>query len=332
MRDRRGAVSDDARGLVALASILALSACSLIHPKRIQSTLDRAPTEAEMRELWIEPRDLASRDLFHGAGGEARAPQPDARYLFLERDATGFSRGWDVRGPNGENTTWSVKIGLESQTEVVASRLLWAAGYHQPPTYYLRDWTLDGSPEAGPQYPGRFRPEVGGLEPTGTWSFHENPFVGTRPYKGLLVLNLILNNWDLLDRNTALYELNPPRQGVRRWYVVRDLGAALGRRFPFPPRGTRNNLEDFESEGFVEGVVGGRVKFAYRGGHRELFDDIGPADVRWACGWLDRLSARQWKDAFRAAGYADERAERYIRKLRAKVAQGLALPDPGGTP
>jgi hypothetical protein len=278
-----------------------------------------------MRELWVEPRDIASRDLFNGPGGPRRAPEADARYLFLDRDATGFSRGWDVRGPNGANTTWSVKIGLESQTEVVASRLLWAAGYHQPPTYYVRDWTLAGSPEEGPQYPGRFRPEVSGVTRTGTWSFRENPFVGTRPYKGLLVLNLILNNWDLLDRNTAVYELDPPRDGVRRWYVVRDLGAAFGRRFAFPPRGTRNALEDFEAEGFIEDVVAGRVKFAYRGRHQELFADITPADVRWACAWLDRLTPRQWKDAFGAAGYSGERADRYIRKIRAKVAQGLAL-------
>jgi hypothetical protein len=275
---------------------------------------------------------VASLDLFHGTGGAERVPRPDARYRLLERDATGFSRGWDVRGPDGNDTTWSVKIGLESQTEVVASRLLWAAGYHQPPTYYLRDWTLADGVEAGPQYPGRFRPEVAGVKSAGTWSFHQNPFVGTRPYNGLLVLNLILNNWDLLDRNTALYELDPPRHGVRRWYVVRDLGAALGRRFPFPPRGTRNDLEDFESEGFVERVVDGRVKFAYRGGHRELFADISPADVRWACERLGRLSPRQWKDAFRAGGYDDARADRYIRKIRAKVAQGLALADNGGRP
>jgi hypothetical protein len=316
--------------VLAVVAAASLSACALIHPKRLQSTLDGPPTADQIRELWIEPRDLASRDLFHGWAGRERAPRAAARYAFLERDTTGFSRGWDVRGPDGEDTTWSVKIGLESQTEVVASRVLWAAGYHQPPTYYLRDWRLEGCPEEGPQYPGRFRPDTPGVKSVGSWSFHENPFVGTRPFKGLLVINLILNNWDLLDRNTALYELDPPRQGVRRWYVVRDLGAALGRRFPFPPRGTRNNLEDFEAEGFVERLVGGRVEFAYRGAHRELLQDITPDDVRWACAWLGRLTPKQWSDAFRAAGYPDDRADRYIRKIRAKVAQGLALGGEGG--
>ena len=39
----------------------------------------------------------------------------------------------------------------------------------------------------------------------------------------------ILNNWDLLDRNTAIYDLDTPVEGARRWYVVIDLGASLGR-------------------------------------------------------------------------------------------------------
>ena len=32
--------------------------------------------------------------------------------------------------------------------------------------------------------------------------------MGTQPYRGLLVMMRILNNWDLLDRNTAIYDLD----------------------------------------------------------------------------------------------------------------------------
>ena len=38
----------------------------------------------------------------------------------------------------------------------------------------------------------RFRPHRLPLTPHGTWSWQENPFVGTRPYQGLLVLMMIL--------------------------------------------------------------------------------------------------------------------------------------------
>ncbi len=52
---------------------------------------------------------------------------------------------------------------------------------------------------------------------------------------------------------------------------------------------------------------------------------IHPADVRWAAEHMQRLTDAQWHDAFRAANYADADAERYIRKLKEKIADGLAL-------
>ena len=40
---------------------------------------------------------------------------------------------------------WSVKLGPEAQSEVVSSRILWAIGFHQPPTYYVERWSLTGA-------------------------------------------------------------------------------------------------------------------------------------------------------------------------------------------
>ena len=78
---------------------------------------------------------------------------------------------------------------------------------------------------------------------------------------------------------------------------------------------------------FIKGVDReGYVRFDDLGRfHRELFDRLTPADVRWTCERLDRLTPQQWSDAFRAAGYSDAEAARYIRKIREKVAAGLAL-------
>jgi hypothetical protein len=50
-----------------------------------------------------------------------------------------------------------------------------------------------------------------------------------------------------------------------------------------------------------------------------------PDDVRWTCGLFARLSAEQWDDAFRAAGYEPSTRRRYIRKLLEKVQQGVSL-------
>lgn len=48
-------------------------------------------------------------------------------------------------------------------------------------------------------------------------------------------------------------------------------------------------------------------------------------DVVWTCRLLARLSDVQWHDAFRAAGYADDHARRFVTKIKSKVAEGLRL-------
>ena len=94
---------------------------------------------ATVAELWQEPS--APRDLFFGGGGERLAAKSDT-FTFVARDTSGWSPGFDVRDANG--LEWSVKLGPEAQSEVVTSRILWALGFHQPPTYYLDRWTLTG--------------------------------------------------------------------------------------------------------------------------------------------------------------------------------------------
>ena len=323
------------RGSIAVRGTRAAAACAAIAailgagcaklPRKMRSTAVGPLTPEQLAELWVEPADIATRDLLRGPGGAALAPAAGARFQFLKKDTKGYSWGWDVKDAGG--TRWTVKYGPEAHSEVVASRLVWAIGFHQPPNYFVESWQLDGGPEPGVKPPSRFRPDLPGRRRVGEWSWHRNPFVGTQPYRGLLVMMRILNNWDLLERNTTIYDFDAPVEGARRWYVVIDLGASLGKTKIVPVSGTRNDIEDFEQQGFIKGVnADGFVEFDDLGRfHRELFGELTPADVRWTCERLDRLSAEQWKDAFRGAGYKDDEASRFIRKIREKVAAGLAL-------
>jgi hypothetical protein len=303
---------------VAAGAALVLAGCAST-PIRPVAT---APPAAQMAEFWTDV-DPASRDLFWGAGGRENAPDPSTRWSFVARDSTGFSKGFDLKDEQG--VEWSAKVGVEARTEVVASRLMWALGFHQPPSYYVASWTLHGDTGwAGPQGPARFRPAPSWMKRGAEWSWHQNPFTGTPPWRGALVMMVLFNNSDLKPSQNAIYDLDPPREGARRWYVVRDLGQALGETGTlFPQRG---DIEKFERQGFVLGVEGGRVRFDYSGRWKELFRDLTPADVKWTCQRLDRLTPRQWDDAFRAGGYAPELAARFIRRFRQKIDQGLALP------
>ena len=304
---------------VALLAVVAASCGG----RTVVTTLKEPVPQAKMAELWVDPGETP-RDLFWGIGGERRAPARDAVYKFLAKDEVGFSASYDVVGPDGME--WSAKIGPEAQTEVVVSRILWALGYHQPPIYYLPSWKLDtGRDETRLESEARFRPKLEGLERLDEyWYWADNPFSGTRELKGLLVALLMLNSSDLKDDNNSIYELKEPMDGATRWFVVRDVGAALGVTGKLFPR--RNWLEGFEKTGFITGVhEDGSVQFDYDGRHQELLSMITVADVQWAATRMQRLTDAQWRDAFRAANYASSDADRFIRRIKQKIADGLAL-------
>jgi hypothetical protein len=316
--------------LLLIAAVTALAtACGFRNAPTV-STRGGAP--ADVAQLWMEPNDLETRDLFHGAGGAALAPDPSARYELVAIDDGGYSPGYDVRDARGAR--WSVKLGIEAQPEVVASRVLWAIGYHQPPTYLLTDWQLTGKQVEAPGA-GRFRLESGGHKVVDDWSWYENPFVSTQPFKGLLVANLILNNWDWKTSNNKVYDVADSDGAPRRVFVVRDLGASLGKTtFPrflkWTPlrgmgQGSRNDVAGFEEQALIKKVDGRRVTFDYRGIHDGLVDTLTVNDVVWTCRLMARISDRQWRDAFRAAHYADAEQQRFITKLKSKIDEGLAL-------
>lgn len=297
--------------------------------RTIRTTPD-ASGGTDIAQLWTEPDDLETRDLL--TGPSAGVSRPDSsRFTFIKADPSGFSPGYDLRDQNG--IEWSVKLGPEAQTEVVASRILWAIGFHQVPTYYLTEWTMEGGPGGHPG-PGRFRPELPNAKVVAEWAWHENPFAHTQPFRGLVVANLIINNWDWKTSNNKIYDITGPDGTGERRYVVRDLGASFGKSdAPVLARvlgarvaqGNRNNLEDFEEQGFIESVTGNRVEFDYGGIYEHITDAVTVDDVVWTCRLLARLSDEQWKAAFTAGGYPPDQAARFIAKVKSKIAEGLAL-------
>ncbi len=313
-------------GALPLVAMLSWSGCGLTTPA-MKATVDGRPSAEQLAQLFVDV-DPATRELFHGIGGPELAPEPRGRYELIRKDDRGFSTTFDVRGPSGME--WAVKIGPEAQTEVVASRIVWAVGYHEPPNYYLPSWQLVG-PDGKVQRESeaRFRPKIKRLDSKGTWSWFQNPFVGTPEYRGLLVLMMMLNSTDLKDDNNTQYAVEPAWDGAARWFVVKDLGATFGETGRLYPR--RNWVDGFERSPFISGVRDGRVQFAFRGRRRELLRDIRPADVRWMSERLARLTDAQWAAAFKAGGYAEVHAQRFIATLKQRVAAGRTLPDDGET-
>jgi hypothetical protein len=324
-------------------AILALPAVFAVYmpscaPPRVRPTLP--PGQAQMQELWEKPDDLQTRDLFYGPWGSENAPDPSVTYTFVKPKDHGTNPGMTVHDPQGRE--WHVKQaphndeGAEGPIEVVLSRVLSGVGYHQPPVYFVSSFSVADGTGTHVVSGGRFRLQNKSLKNLGSWSWQENPFVDTDPYQGLLVILMILDSSDLKNDNNTLYEVKKelkkemktevkrPDGGPDRWYVVRDLGTALGETGRLKPK--RGDPDLFDRQAFITGVKNGFVNFSYHGWHQELFKQrITPRHVRWASGLLAGLTDTQWADAFRAGGYEPGVASRFIRRLHQKIADGQRL-------
>jgi len=309
--------------------LIALVLLTYVGPPSRGLAASRAPISA----LWEAPTDLSTRDLFYGPWGAKRAPEPHATYTFLRPKTGGVNRGVIVRDPQGR--VWHVKQqtdssrGSEGPVEVALSRVLSAVGYHQPPVYFLPSFTMVDDHGKHLESGGRFRLDESTLQDRGEWDLANNPFVGTQPYQGLMVILFLFNSWDLKSSNNTVYEVRRPDR-TEQWYVVRDLGGALGGTGRFFVK--RNNIDKFEQQTWIRGVSGDTVEFDYGGKKRGLAHGITIANVGWTCELLSRLSDRQWQDAFRAGGYPPDLANRFIKKLRANVNEGLQIANRGANP
>jgi hypothetical protein len=205
------------------------------------------------------------------------------------------------------------------------SRILWGLGYHQPPIYYLPSWNVElGKGEMKRESEARFRPKLPHLKHLKEyWHWADNPFLGAREFRGMLVAMLMLNSTDLKDDNNSIYELAEPWDGAARWFLVRDVGAALGVTGKLYPR--RNWLQGFEEQAFITEVSANRLRFDYTGRHQELLSMLGPDDVKWAAERMARLTDQQWRDAFQAGNYNDADTARFIARIKEKIADGLDL-------
>ena len=307
-----------ASAVTALALLAAAAGQAAQKPAEPQAS---SPARPPLAALWSEPEP--GRDLFYGVGGARLAPKPADMYTVLEIKLRGFSEGYTVS--DSTEREWSVKLPSEATTEVVASRIHWALGYHQPPLYLVREWQAKGAVAPNPQLPARFReknPDFHGIESGSTWSYKDNPFKGTREYAGLMVLQAIIANPDLKDSNNTIYTLKEPVEGSKQWYVIRDLGYSFGSAGFNSPRA---DIDAFERAPFIRDVVDGKVRFYFGGQYGSRLKNTTVADVRWICERLSRLTDRQWRDAIRAGAYESSIADRYITKLKAKIAEGLAL-------
>jgi hypothetical protein len=289
--------------------------------------------------IWRDPGDVAALNLAYGAGGPAKAPKPP--FAFIEENLTGSNPKVHVSDADG--VKWSVKFGAEVQPEIFATRLAWAVGYFVEPAYYVASGTIDDlgrltrardfiKPD-GSFTRARFERHkekgVEELKDAQSWSWVDNPFIGTKELNGLKVILMLVSNWDNKDvrdikrgSNTAIYQY-PHGSGTEDHYLVSDWGGSMGKWGGFFGRG-KWDCKGFaeQTRDFVKGIKGDYFVFGYSGQHTKDFSqDIRISDMRWLIQYLGQITDEQLRAGLQASGAAPEEVACFTRSIRERINQ-----------
>ena len=321
------------------------------HQKRDKSDDNDQPLTRDQVHnpvLWIDPGNIAERDLFYGQGGKKHQPKPP--FTFLREDMHGSNPKFDARDADGKK--WRVKLGEETRPEVVASRLLWAVGYFANDDYVLPEATIQGltmqrksGSAKGDQISyGRFARKPGGQDKIGIWEWKDNPFTGSREFNGLRVMMAIMNNWDLKDDNNSVYKDD---KSDRQIFLANDVGATFGTNgLSWTRARSKGNIDSFKGSKFIARATDTDVDFATPAAPNALLaesfgfaavpyakraslDWIGKRiprdDARWIASLLAQLTHQQLVDAFRAGNFPPDVIDMYVTLVESRIAELKAL-------
>jgi hypothetical protein len=279
--------------------------------------------------LWRNPGVTAQRDLLRGSGSQATPPRPP--FTFVEEDKGGSQPKVTVTDAAG--TTWDVKFGVEVPAEIASNRLVWALGYLAEEMYFVPSGTIrrvSGLKRAAKEIAsdGRFsRARFRRVDPKlrrtdESWTFQQNPFLGTRELSGLVILMNLINNWDI-DKalNNRVLIATLPDGSSERWFIVSDLGATFGKMGGAMGQKTKWNLKDYIAEDFIERVHDGKLQLDYEGFESRGLGEVPLEHARWFMALVSQLTPSQLRAAFEAAGATPAEVDGYSKRLSSKIAE-----------
>jgi hypothetical protein len=295
---------------------------------------------ATRHRLWREPSDRDLADLRYGPGGADGVPVPP--FTFVEEQLRGSQPCVSVR--DARSRLWRVKWGYEAKPESFAVRFASALGYFAEVTHYVPSGRIEGASgltrtracirDDGAFEDARFELEdrtVRMLFDEHSWSWDDNPFVGTKQLNGLKIVNMLLSNWDTKDRrdvsrgsNTAIFEHRVGRWGREARYLITDWGGAMGKWGSNVVSRGRWDPNGFEAQTakFVTDVRDGFVCFAYQGQRTaEIARGITVRDAAWFYDYARRLTEPALREGLLACGATADEATRFARALLDRIRQ-----------
>ena len=270
------------------------------------------------------------------------APRPPFR--FVKEKTTGTNPKVEVRDAAGR--TWTVKFGAEVHADTFSARLLNAVGYAALPTYYVASGSIadvhdlkrakhfvskDGSFKRA-----RFKLKehhAKADDANKSWSWVNNPFVGTRELGGLKVLVMLASNWDTKDSRDGVGSNNEVIRvstGSPVWYAMTDWGASFGTSGGFFRRDRWDwNGYKAQNRNFVRLDQSGRIEWGFKGKHnKDITDGVGMEDIRWVLPYLRRISDDALSAGLTASGALEPVAQYYTRSIRNRIDQLQRVTEP----
>lgn len=322
---------------IAIAILIMAVAGAGVFPSRLANASASSFLPQRQRSvIWRSPGDVSRLDLAWCEGGAAAAPRPP--FTFVAEDTGGTNPKIEVKDAAG--VIWGVKWGEEVNSEVFAARLVWAVGYFVEPSYFVARGKILGVRDLdrakkyiGPDgsfFAARFEKKdksIRKLSDEESWSYDENPFVGTKELNGLKIMVMLVSNWDSKDRhqasrssNTKIFIVNT-RAATEHRYVVSDWGGTMGKWGGLLRRG-KWDCDGYagQSDEFVKGVKKGMLESGYSGQHTDSIKDNIPVEhARWLLGYLGRLSDSQIRAALKASGASASDVSCFSRAVRTRI-------------
>jgi hypothetical protein len=283
-----------------------------------------APTTIGKPVLWEDRGNVADLDLYYGIGSAEDVPKPP--FQFKGEDSTGTNPKIKVIDANG--VKWNIKFDEEVHAEVAASRIVWACGYNVEESYFVPSGKVNGvtgltRAKKFVSSDGSFSKGLFEKRPDDVarrkniWSWGSNPFSGTKEMSGLILVNVLVSNWDAKDSNNAILGMHNEDGTVSEWYTVADWGGSFGKMGGLMSH-SKWDLEKFSKASYIDGVSGGSVKLNYSG-KMSASSSVPIEHARWFAGIIGQLTDDQLRQAFKAAGATQSDTEGFTRHLRRKI-------------
>jgi len=283
---------------------------------------------ANPAKIWEDPGPIEQLDLFWGNGRPDRVPV--GPFTFLAEDTNGTNPKAQVRDANG--VRWGVKWDEEVHAEVAATRLAWAMGLRVEETYYVETGTIvfPGGQRPPLQRIGSFIDKQGAFRSArfariapdettkGNWTFGEAPVMSDGGYSVLVLMNVIMANWDAKDSNNKLLSV-ADTAGPTDWYMVGDYGACFGKMGGMMSH-TKYRLKDYVGNPpVVKSVSGSMVNLEFKGQNASAHAFVPLSGARFFANRAAKLTGAQIEDAFRAAGAKDPELRGFAQAVYARI-------------